>query len=41
MYIGVNLTIEKKDLYNENYRQLFKNEDDTRFIKTSYARRLR
>lgn len=41
MYIGVNLTIEKKDLYNENYKQLFKNEDDTKFIKTLYARRLR
>lgn len=40
-YIRINLTKEVKDLYNENFRQLFKNiEDDTRFIKTSHARRL-
>lgn len=40
-YVRINLTKEVKDLYNENFRQLFKNiEDDTRFIKTSHARRL-
>lgn len=40
-YIRINLTKEVKDLCNENFRQLFKNiEDDTRFIKTSHARRL-